>query len=85
MQLKKNTKPRAEGPWPSAGKNTGRLEMPERMTRDVVEQIKVADDLDAHKREAAEREAAGKCRGAAGRQPIPAWSASALACGWDHW
>ncbi len=42
--------------------------MPECLTRDVVEQIQVAGDLEARKREAAEREAAGKCRGAAARQ-----------------
>ena len=34
----------------------------------MVEQIKVAGDLEARKREAAEREAAGKCCGGADRQ-----------------
>ena len=42
--------------------------MPERMTRDVVEHIKVAGDLDARKRKAAEREATGKCRRTTARQ-----------------
>jgi hypothetical protein len=38
------------------------------VTRDVVEHIKVAGDLDARKRKAAEREATGKCRQITARQ-----------------
>ena len=38
------------------------------MTRDVVEHIKVAGDLDARKRKAAECEATGKCRRTTARQ-----------------
>ena len=42
--------------------------MPERVTRDVIEQIKIAGDLDARKPKAAKRQATGKCRRSPARQ-----------------
>jgi hypothetical protein len=45
--LEVNAEPRSERPWASAGEDADRLEVLERMTRHVVEQIELARDFDA--------------------------------------
>src|SRR4029078_10522299 len=68
---------RTQGPGTGAGKDAGWFEMPKGVTRDVVEQIKIAGHLDAREGEAA------KCSPRANATGLPLANKTALIANCD--